>query len=272
MRSLSRTATTPRQLDPVLSKALPVGLAVGAYGISYGVLAVAAGLSPLVTTLSSVLVLGGGSQFTFVGVLAAGGAPLTGALGGLLLNLRYLAFGLAIAPHLPGGSVARRAVDSYLIVDESVGIALAGPRHDTVRRYRIVGWTVVVSWIGMTALGAYGGALLGDPETWGLDAAFPAGFLALLAPWLRTRPGRVAAATGVVLAVALTPFTPPGVPILAAGLGALVAMRVAVGTPGTADGPTADGPTADRPAADGTTADGPTADGPTADGPAGQDP
>jgi predicted branched-subunit amino acid permease len=226
MSSLSRTPEAPPPLGPLAAEALPVGLAVGAYGLSYGVLAVAAGLSPLVATASSVLVLAGGSQFAFVGVLAAGGNPMAGAVGGLLLNLRYLAFGFAIAPHLPRGPLSRRAADSYLVVDESVALALAGPVDQIGRRFRVVGWTVVATWIGATALGAYGGKLLGDPTTLGLDAAFPAGFLALLAPWLRHRRGRVAAATGVLLALTLTPIAPPGVPILAAGLGAFVALRI----------------------------------------------
>jgi predicted branched-subunit amino acid permease len=230
MSSVSRTTAATPPLGPLAAKAVPVGLAVGAYGLSYGVLAVAAGLSPLVATLSSVLVLAGGSQFAFVGVLAAGGNPLAGAMGGLLLNLRYLAFGFAVAPHLPHGPLVRRALDGYLVVDESVALALAGPPDEVGRRFRVVGWSVVTAWIGATALGAYGGQLLGDPTALGLDAAFPAGFLALLAPWLRDRRGRVAAATGVLLALALTPLTPPGVPILAAGLGAVVAMRLPADT------------------------------------------
>ncbi|MEX0869190.1 MAG: AzlC family ABC transporter permease [Nitriliruptoraceae bacterium] len=204
--------------------AVPIGIAVGAYGLSYGVLAVTAGLSPLLATVSSIIVLAGGSQFAFVGVLAAGGSPWAGALGGLLLNVRYLAFGYAIAPYLPRAHAARRALDGYLVVDESVALGLAGPREDTARRFRIAAWAVVVAWIGATALGAYGGQLIGQPERFGLDAAFPAGFLALLAPWLRHRAGRIAAAVGAGLALALTPFVPPGVPIIAAGIGAIVAL------------------------------------------------
>ena len=226
MRPLNRTASEAAAAPSAYTLAVPVGLAVGAYGLSYGVLAVAAGLSPLIATLSSVLVLAGGSQFAFVGVLAAGGNPFTGALGGLLLNMRYLAFGLAIARHLPAASLGRRAVDSYLIVDESVSLALAHGGGDVARRFRIFGWSVVIGWIGATAIGAYGGQLVGDPLAFGLDAAFPAGFLALLAPWLRRRPGRVAAVIGVLLALTLTPVTPPGVPIIAAALGAIVAMAV----------------------------------------------
>lgn len=237
MRSLHRAARRADQPEPVIAAAVPVAFAVGAYGVSYGVLAVAAGLSPALAVLSSVLILAGGSQFAFVGVIAAGGSPFTGALGGLLLNVRYLAFGVAIARHLPDSGPLRRALDSYLVVDESVGLALAS-RTEVTRRFRTVGWAVVIGWIGATVIGAYGGALLGDPRDLGLDAAFPAGFLALLAPWLRTRPGRVAAGLGVVLALALTPVTPPGVPILTAGLGALVAMGVPERT--VRDGPPED--------------------------------
>ncbi len=222
--------------------AITVALAVGAYGLSYGVLAVAAGLSPMVATLSSLLVLAGGSQFAFVGVLALGGNPFAGAVSGLLLNVRYVAFGLAIARALPGGSLRRRAVDSYLIVDESVALALgnAGPMPsdgparrrwsvEVVRRFRVVGWSVVVAWIATTAIGAYGGQLIADPEVLGLDAAFPAGFLALLAPWLRTARGRIAAAIGVCLALGLTPIAPPGVPVIAASLGGVVALWLPLG-------------------------------------------
>jgi predicted branched-subunit amino acid permease len=222
------------------TEAAAVAAAVGAYGLSYGVLATAAGLSPLVATLSSLLVLAGGSQFAFVAVLAAGGNPLTGAIGGLLLNVRYAAFGLAIARVLPRAPLPRRLVDSYLVVDESVALALGSvargePRDAVAARFRLIGLAVTVSWIGLTAAGAYGGQLLGDPERFGLDAAFPAGFLALLAPWLRSAAGRRAAAAGALLAVALTPFTPPGVPLLAAALGAVAGYRAEDAGGGDAD-------------------------------------
>jgi predicted branched-subunit amino acid permease len=237
------TTSPPVPTRALVALALPVGLAVGAYGLSYGVLAVAAGLSPAVATLSSLLVLAGGSQFAFVGVLALGGNPFAGAVSGLLLNVRYLPFGLAIAQALPGASLPRRAVDSYLVVDESVALALgkAGPMpseaparqrwaDEVMRRFRVVGWSVAIAWIATTAIGAYGGQLIADPQVLGLDAAFPAGFLALLAPWLRTTRGRFAAAIGVVLALGLTPIAPTGVPIIAASLGGVVALWLPLGT------------------------------------------
>lgn len=226
MSPLSRTPGRGRRVDPMVASVVPVAAAVAAYGLSFGVLAVAAGLPPWLAVASSVLVFAGSAQFAFVGVLAAGGNPLAGAASGLLLNLRYLAFGVAIAAHLPGGRLLRRAVDGHLVIDESVALALGGPRDDVVRRFRLTGYAVLVGWVGATALGAYGGQLLGDPRSLGLDAAFPAGFLALLAPWLRARQGRIAAAVGAGLALVLLPIAPPGVPVLAAALGALVALAV----------------------------------------------
>lgn len=235
------------------SETLAVGLAVGAYGLSYGVLATAAGLSPAIATLSSLLVLAGGSQFAFVAVLAAGGNPLTGAVGGLLLNVRYVAFGLAISRALPRGPLPRRLADAYLVVDESVALAVGAaargaPPAAVTTRFRRIGVSVATAWIVMTAVGAYGGQLIGDPEVFGLDAAFPAGFVALLAPWLRTSAGRRAAAAGAVLAVALTPFVPAGLPLLAAAFGALAGLRAEQDAPRTDDAtPVPTPPDEDRP-------------------------
>lgn len=226
----ARAAITAAAPSPTWADAAAVGAAVAAYGLSYGVLAVAAGLSPAWATLSSLLVLAGGSQFAFVAVLAAGGSPWTGAAGGLLLNVRYAAFGVAIARVLPASRLPRRLADAYLIVDESVALALgASARGESAagatRRFRAVGVAVTIAWIGATAVGAYGGQLLADPSALGLDAAFPAGFVALLAPWLRSPAGRRAAIVGAGLALAVTPLTPPGVPLLVAGLGALAGWR-----------------------------------------------
>lgn len=244
MRTVDRTEPGSEGTPPTAggwADALAVGAAVGAYGLSYGVLATAAGLSPAWATLSSVLVLAGGSQFAFVAVLAAGGSPWAGAAGGLLLNVRYLAFGISIAQALPRGPLPRRLTDAYQVVDESVALALAvraegGDHRAVARRFRRVGLAVVVAWIGATALGAYGGAQLGDPRALGLDAAFPAGFLALLAPWLRHPAGRRTAALGALLAVALTPVLPPGLPLLLAGLAVLAGWRARGADPVDHDG------------------------------------
>lgn len=225
MRSLSRTLSSRFIDGAVLRRSLAMGVAVGVFGISYGVLAITAGLAPWLAVLSSIIVLAGGSQFAFVAVIAAGGAPMAGAASGLLLNLRFVPLGVALATRLPETSWRRRLIDSYVLVDESVALALVGPREGTAQRFRLAGWIVFVTWVIGTGIGATFGQIL-DPERFGLDAAFPAGFLALLAPWFRTRSGQVAAISGVAFALVLTPVVAPGLPIVAAGFGALIGLLV----------------------------------------------
>ena len=208
--------------DPgLLTRAVTVALAVATFGVSYGVLAVAAGLTPFLAVVSSVVIFAGASQFALVGAIAAGAAPIVGVVGGLLLNLRMLAFGTAVAARLPAAPLPRRLLDGYLLIDESAALALAGPPAATARRLRTVGAAVWIGWVGATALGAYAGDLIGDPEVLGLDVAFPATFLALLAPWLRQRRLAVTAALGAAIALLAWPLTPPGVPLMLAGLAAL---------------------------------------------------
>ncbi|MFA9428667.1 AzlC family ABC transporter permease [Egicoccus sp. AB-alg2] len=251
MSSLHRTPVSPPLVGGIVARTLPVAVAVAAYGVSFGVLAVAAGLSPLLATLSSLLVCAGGSQFAFIGVLAAGGSPMTGAVGGLLLNLRFLAFGLAMRQHLPrDASRPRRLADAHLVVDETVALTLAGPDDHRPRRFRVIGVTLVSTWVVTTAIGAYGGSRLGDLDAWGLDVAFPAGFVALLAPWLRTRRGKVAAAVGGLIALALTPLLPPGIPVVVAAAGAALALRVPEPAPAPDTRPTSARPTGTADGAD----------------------
>lgn len=207
--------------DPDVRKAAVLGVAVGIYGLSFGVLATASGLTLWQAIGMSALVFAGGSQFAAVGVIAAGGAPAAAVVSGLLLNSRMAAFGLALAPVL-SGRLPRRMLAAHLLIDESSAMALAQPEPRAARRaFWLTGASVFVFWNLATVLGALAGERLGDPETVGLDAAFPAGFLALLGPLLDSRAGRLSAACGAVVALALVPFTPPGVPIIAASAGVL---------------------------------------------------
>ncbi len=219
----------------VRSKIAGLAVAIGVFGLSFGVLAVTAGLSPLVACAMSLLVLAGGSQFAAVGVVAAGGSPVAAVVSGALLNTRFVPFGLALAPLLEGG-LLRRAVASHILVDESAALAIAEGRHGRAspdRVFWLTGITVLVTWNVGTALGAFAGGLIGDPEALGLDVAFPAGFLALLAPLLDTRRARVSALAGVAIAIVLVPTAPPGVPVLAATLGAALALLVPEDAGGT---------------------------------------
>lgn len=211
---------------PALARsAAVIALAVGVFGLSFGVLATATGLSWGMACTMSLLVFGGGSQFAAVGVIAAGGSPAAAVGAGLLLNTRYAPLGLAVAPALRGGLLCRMLA-AQLVIDESSAMALGqlDPRLRE-RVFWLTGTGVFICWNAGTLIGALAGQTLGDPRVLGLDAAFPAGFLALVGPLVRSRSGRRAAVAGALVAVALVPFTPPGVPVVAAAFAALAGWR-----------------------------------------------
>ena len=203
-----------------------LGAAVSLFAISFGVLATASGLSVPKTCAMSLLIFTGASQFAAVAVIDAGGSTGAAIGSALLLAARNIAYGLALAPILRG-SRARRAVLAQVIVDESTGMATAqAEREDAERAFHATGISLFVFWNIGTLLGAVVGGSLGDPETLGLDTAFAAGFVALLAPHLRRLEGRVAAAGGGLIALALLPWAPAGVPVIAAALAAVPALAV----------------------------------------------
>jgi 4-azaleucine resistance transporter AzlC len=201
---------------------LPFGVASFVLAISFGVLAepvMGAGAA----VAMSAFVFAGSAQFAAVAVLAAGGTPAAAILAGVLLNARYIPMGIAIAPSLPGGPL-RRAAYGQTMIDASWAMAnRGGGRYDPDF---MVGATFVagVPWIVGTAIGALGEGLIGDPEALGLDVMFPAFFLALLVTELRSGRAYGAAAIAAVLALALTPFVPPGVPVITASVGALLGL------------------------------------------------
>ena len=202
-----------------------LAVAVGVFAISFGVLAEANGLTWQMACAMSLFVFGGGSQFAAVGVVASGGSPIAAVAAGLMLNARYAPFGMAVAPSLRGG-LAKRMLAAQLVIDESSALALS--QTDPVLRERIfwvTGVAVFVCWNLGTAIGVVAGQALGDPKALGLDAAFPAGFLVLLGPLLRDAGPKRAALAGALIAVALVPLTPPGIPILVAALAALAGLR-----------------------------------------------
>lgn len=214
-----------RRDDPILRQALAIGAATGAYAVSYGVLAVGAGLNVAQACAMSLLVFTGASQFAVVGVLGAGGSAAAALAPALLLAARNGIYGLAIAPVLRGRR-ATRAWQAQLVIDESTAMARAQPEPEAARRaFLATGLSVFAFWNVGTLIGALVGSGLGDPKAIGLDAMFPAAFLALLVPQLQTPAARVAALSGGVIAVALVPVAPAGVPILAAVLGLIPAVQ-----------------------------------------------
>jgi 4-azaleucine resistance transporter AzlC len=202
---------------------LPFCVAVVAFGISFGLLARSAGIGPLEATIMSGTTFAGSAQFAAAGILSAGGAVVSAITAAILLNARYAAIGISVAPAL-GGAPAMRFLLAQLVVDESWAIAHLGEgRYD---RGRLIGAGLVlyVVWVSSTAIGALGANVLGDPETLGLDAAFPALFLGLLWPQMKGRWGVLAAALGALIALALVPLAPPGVPIIVAAAASLVGL------------------------------------------------
>ena len=184
------------------------------------------GLSLAKTSALSLLVFAGGSQFAAVS-LAAAGNPAAGVVTGLLLNTRLLAFGVLAAP-LVTGSRLRRAFGSHLVVDEPVVLALEHEDRATQRSsFWFAGLLLFTCWNIVTIIGSLAGDVIGDPRRIGLDGAFPAVFVALLAPRMRTREGLRVALGGAAIAIALTPLLPAGVPVLLGGVAVLLAGRAA---------------------------------------------
>jgi len=214
-----------RLMDParrtILRDAAGVGIACGVYGVSFGVLAVAAGASVAQAMALSLLVFTGASQFAFVGVIASGGGAAAAVAPALMLAARNGIYGLSLAPVLTGSRLAR-LLQSQLVIDESTAMAQAQDSPERARTaFLFTGLSVLLFWNAGTLAGALAGGEIGDPRDYGMDAMFPAAFLALLSPQLR-RPGAPRAAViGALIAAALISITPPGVPIVAA-IGALI--------------------------------------------------
>ncbi|BEL09146.1 AzlC family ABC transporter permease [Actinoplanes sichuanensis] len=217
MGTLYRTRAQLRDIGALAAASLAVGASFGAIAIAYG-------LPAWVPVVMSVLIFAGGAQFLAVGLLAAGN-PIAAVLAGLLLNARHLPFGLAVADTI-GTRWRDRLVGSHLMTDEAVAFALAESSPTARRRvYWLVGGSLFVAWNIGVVLGVLLGGATGDPDALGLDAAFPAGLIALILPSLRDRETRLVALTGAALAVLLTPVLPAGLPVMCALLGLLVLVR-----------------------------------------------
>jgi 4-azaleucine resistance transporter AzlC len=210
----------------VVRDSLGVGLAVGAYGFAFGAASVAAGLSVLQTCLLSLFAFTGGTQFAVVGVVAGGGSLAAALASGLLLGSRNTLYAMRLGPLLRVRGV-RRLVAALGTIDESTAMAVG---QKTPELSRVAFWWTFAGVFGFwnlsTLLGALAGSVI-DPSSFGLDAVVPAAFLALLAPRLRNGVLEVRiAVAGAVIAAAMIPFTPPGVPVLAACTALLLAARM----------------------------------------------
>jgi 4-azaleucine resistance transporter AzlC len=205
---------------------LPLMPAIVAFGASFGVLAQAAGIDALAAVIMSATTFAGSAQFAVVSVLGAGGTAAAAIGAAVLLNGRYVPMGVAASGAFRGGPL-RRLLEAQLLVDESW--ALSSREGGGFDRKVLVGagGLLYVGWVASSAVGVLAGDSLTDPSTLGLDAAFPALFLALLVPLLRSELDRrplEAAVLGAIIAIALTPVTPAGVPVIAATLACLIGV------------------------------------------------
>ena len=211
----------------IVVNALGVGIAVAAYGVSFGAISVTSGLTALQTQILSALMFTGGSQFALIGVLAAGGGAVSAVATSVLLGVRNAFYGLSMAEvlHVRG---LRRVVAAQLTIDESTAMAVSrSAEHDGGRASRFAFWatglSVFVFWNLATLAGAIGANALGDPKRLGLDAAIPAGIIALVWPRLKDRRSWAIGLCAFAMALVLTPFLQPGVPVLLTASVAVVA-------------------------------------------------
>jgi predicted branched-subunit amino acid permease len=219
-------APTDRARRAVVRKALSVGVATGAYGVSFGALAVAAGLDVWQACAMSLLMFTGGSQFAFVGIIGTGLSAAPAAIAASsLLGVRNSLYALELT-QLLGLRGWRRPAAAHLTIDESTAVAVT---QEDLRSSRVGFWvtgvTIFLLWNLTTLVGALLGNALGDPRAWGLDGAACAAFVGLLWPRLRSRDAVAMAVVAGVVAVVLSPALPPGLPVLVAALAVLLRWR-----------------------------------------------
>ena len=213
----------PTERSSIIRDSLGVGVATGAYGVGFGAVSVAAGLSVAQTCALSFFVFTGASQFALVGVIASGGAPISGALTAMLLGTRNTLYGLRLAPLL-AWTGWRRALGAQVLIDESTAMSVTRETTPAARLgFLTTGISVFVLWNLATLAGAVAGNAIGDPRTYGLDAAVGAAFLALLWPRLKSRRNQLVAVAAAAVALGAVPIVPAGVPVLAAAAVALLA-------------------------------------------------
>ncbi len=212
---------------PQMKEGFKAGLAFTiptlALGASFGVLAEPV-MGATAAILMSIFVFAGAAQFGSVTVLAAGGGVASAVSAGLLINTRFLPMGLAMAPALRGGPL-RRAAEAQAMIDASWALAQRG--DGGFDREMMLGATIpqAACWWAGTAIGALGGSLIGDPRALGLDAMFPAFYLALLVYEMDLRVTGTSALLGAAIALCLVPIAPPGIPVVAASAAALLGLR-----------------------------------------------
>jgi 4-azaleucine resistance transporter AzlC len=196
--------------------------AVGIVGVTFGVLAETSGLTMAQAIAMSAFVFTGTSQFAAVIVIASGGTEIAAVISGLVLALRNAFYGPSVAS-LFRPSLAAKLSSAHFVIDETTAMATAQTSPENARRafWTTAAWLYALWNLG-TAVGVIAGRVIANPDAWGLDAAFPAAFVALIIPHLQTTQGRLAALGGAVISIGIFPFTSPGIPVLASVAGVAV--------------------------------------------------
>lgn len=219
-------------MRPMVVACLTLSGAVGVFGVSFGVGSVAAGASVVQTCALSLLVFTGASQFSAVSVIGAGGSMGSALGGALLLAARNGVYGMAMSRRLDGGW-GRKILAAQLTIDETTAMSVAqSGRREQQIAFWLTGGALYLCWNAGTLIGALAGTAI-DPTTFGLDVAFPAGFVAMVWPLLRERPARLAAGIGAGVCLVTVPLTPVGVPILLSVIGVIVGLQEPVFSPTT---------------------------------------
>src|SRR5689334_17391235 len=203
---------------------LAIAATVWFFGASFGLLARSSGLGVLAPLVLSATTFAGSAQFAITSILGTSGGAAAAIVAAVLLNARYAPISISVAPLFHGPRL-RRLAESQLIVDESWALSSRGDGRFDRRLLIGAGLLLYAAWLSGTAVGVFAGKALGDPKALGLDGAFPALFLALLVPQLRSRTAAMAALLGGAIALALIPVSPPGVPIIAASAACLLGLR-----------------------------------------------
>jgi 4-azaleucine resistance transporter AzlC len=215
---------TPASYRDGARKIAPIAVAALAFAVSFGVLARASGIASVEAIVMSATTFAGSAQFAAASILGVGGGIASAIVAATLLNGRYAPISVSVAPIFVGGPL-RRLLESQLIVDESWAMSRREDgRYD--RRLLVGGGLLLyVCWVGGTIIGVIAGDALGDPASLGLDAAFPALFLAILVTQVHSRRALAAAVLGGTIALALLPVAPAGAPIVAAAAACLLGWR-----------------------------------------------
>jgi 4-azaleucine resistance transporter AzlC len=221
--SIASSSSAPGYRQGVRA-AVAVAATVWFFGASFGLVARAAGMGVAAPLVLSATTFAGSAQFAITSILAGSGSAVAAIAAAVLLNARYAPISISVAPLFHGPRL-RRLAESQLIVDESWALSSRGDGRFDRRLLIGAGLLLYAAWVSGTAVGVFAGKAIGDPKALGLDGAFPALFLALLVPQLRSRTATQAALLGGAIALVLIPVTPPGVPIVAASTACLLGLR-----------------------------------------------